>query len=795
MRSTILLLVIGLLYSQYGWAQRNPTTGAGAIQGTVLDGKTQETLPGVHVIVENTALGTVTDENGHFLIPDLTPGTYTLIFTYLGYAKYRQTDLSVSQNEVLDIENISLEEEAFALSQITVTPGAFSIMGNTLTSRQTLTEKDIKNMSWAEDITRAVARLPGVSSSDYSSKFTVRGGESDEVLINLDGMELYEPFHQRDFAGGLFSIVDIETIQSVDLLTGGFAADYGNRLSGVFNMRTKTVPDDQKHTSVGLSIMNARFYTDGRFADNKGSYIFSARRGMLDLVLKMINQDENLPIFYDAMGKVDYELSNKHILSLHVLHSGDKTEIRDIKENNFDRHDTKYGNTYSWLTLKSYYTPQLYSQTLLYGGLITHERIGWFEKEDYTDKGTFNLTDNRDYTFLGVKQDWNWELSNKLFLRGGFEARQLNATYAYHNAISDIRINPQDSLYQYNNTVDIDAKPSGQQAIFYLTSKFKVLPRLMAEAGFRYDYASYSDDQLWSPRLGLVYALGENTFLRGAWGYYYQTQFINNLDVNHNGTTFNPAELAKHYVLGFEHLFPNGLSLRVETYHKDISNLSPAYQNLRDPWEVFPESRNDVVKLNLAGASATGIEFFLKYDVGKQLSWWFSYALAKTEDDITSLEFDGLLTPRMGKAPRINDQPHTIYADIIYRPDEKWNLNLSWQFYKGWPRTNYTYEYQILPDDRLHFYQVHETFNGVRYPAYHRMDVRINRLFRMQNGRITTFLHLINVYNRENLRKYDLDVYDDNEQLIVDENGNYATADDHKFWFGFIPVFGGSWEF
>lgn len=62
-------------------------------------------------------------------------------------------------------------------------------------------------MSFAEDVTHAVSRLPGGASNDFSSKFTVRGGENTEVLISLDGMELYEPFHQRDYGGGLVSIV------------------------------------------------------------------------------------------------------------------------------------------------------------------------------------------------------------------------------------------------------------------------------------------------------------------------------------------------------------------------------------------------------------------------------------------------------------------------------------------------------------------------------------------------------------------------------------------------------------
>ncbi|MCB0582295.1 MAG: carboxypeptidase-like regulatory domain-containing protein, partial [Phaeodactylibacter sp.] len=216
-------------------------TPTGEIKGQVLDGENQELLPGVHVFVEENSMGVATDADGYFLISGLPAGKYTLTLSFIGYAKRRLNNLSLSEGQVLNLGIIQLEEEAFSLSEVTVTPGRFSIMGNAPLSRQTLTEKDLKNMSWAEDITRAVARLPGVSSNDFSSKFTIRGGEADEVLITLDGMELYEPFHQRDYAGGLFSIVDIETIQGVDLITGGFPAEYGMRQSGVFNMHTKRI--------------------------------------------------------------------------------------------------------------------------------------------------------------------------------------------------------------------------------------------------------------------------------------------------------------------------------------------------------------------------------------------------------------------------------------------------------------------------------------------------------------------------------------------------------------------------
>ena len=199
----------------------------------------------------------------------------------------------------------------------------------------------------------------------------------------------------------------------------------------------------------------------------------------------------------------------------------------------------------------------------------------------------------------------------------------------------------------------------------------------------------------------MVYAFSKTTFLRTGWGHYYQSQFINNIDVNNGNTKFNPAELAKHYVMGFEHAFKKGMNLRIETYYKDLTNISPLWQNLRDHLENYPEARNDNARVVFSGITSKGIELFLRYDEGKKISWWFSYALAQATDNIKDIEFDGLLIKQTGKVPRLNDQRHTVYADINYRPTKTWHISASWQFYHGWPRTDYTYRYTYLPHGRI----------------------------------------------------------------------------------------------
>ena len=174
-------------------------------------------------------------------------------------------------------------------------------------------------------------------------------------------------------------------------------------------------------------------------------------------------------------------------------------------------------------------------------------------------------------------------------VRTGFDLKQLNAEYDYTYSLRDVRAKSADEFVDFANAVDLHRDPSGQRTAVYLSTRFNPIPRLYLETGLRHDRATWADDNFWSPRASLAYSFTPKTTARAGWGYYYQSQFINNLDVNHEATQFNPAELSKHYVVGVEHTFGSGVNLRLDAYAKDISRISDAYQNLRDPWEVSPK--------------------------------------------------------------------------------------------------------------------------------------------------------------------------------------------------------------
>lgn len=320
MKSHILLLIIFLISTHILKASEShisnkiinsPAEDAnGTVSGVVLDKSTNKPLQGANIFVKGIRRGAVTNQNGKFIVSNIDPGSYTIVIEYIGYNSKNIKDVLVTAKVTLDLSTIQMVEHLIPLNEIIVTPGSYSIMGDIPSMRQTLTNEDIKMMGWAEDVTRAVQRIPGISSNDFSAKFNIRGGDADEVLVLLDGMQIYQPFHQKDFGGGLFSTIDIETLEGVDLLTGGFTADYGDRMSGVLNMKTKNPNEGERKTSIGFSLMNAGLFSMGTFDKHKVSWLFSVRRGYLDLLNKLMGNEFKLePSYYDIFGKVNFKLS------------------------------------------------------------------------------------------------------------------------------------------------------------------------------------------------------------------------------------------------------------------------------------------------------------------------------------------------------------------------------------------------------------------------------------------------------------------------------------------------------
>lgn len=776
----VLLCLPGMFFSTAsGSAAAIGDTLTGAVYGTVVTTVSRQPLRGASVRLAGTGRAVETDSSGAFHLNDLRSGTYDIQVTHVGYDTGAASAVIDQSRRVARVD-FALKPSAIPLKEITVSPGRFTIMETTPAVRQTLSRRDIETIpQFGEDIYRAVTRLPGIGSNEFSARFTVRGGEHDQVLVLLDGLELYEPFHLKDVDGGALSIIDVAAIDGIDLTTGGFPAEYGNRMSGVFDIRTKQVAADSRRASFGLSMTSARALSEGAFASNRGSWLLSLRRGYVDLITSLTEEYRDIsPGYYDLLSKVTYRAGSHHMLSGHFLHAHDDLDYRH--EN--DIATTAYGSTYGWWRLQSLITRSMTAETIWSIGSLRHARRGTGYSEE-TNLYQYDVDDTREFDFVGLKQQFTWMPNEIAMLTLGGDMRRENTRYEYASTQRNRHIGSSGNYYYSRDYFALDHTPSGHSISGWLSGRVRSFDAITVEAGLRYDHVSYTGDRLLSPRTGVVIMLSENTAFRAGWGKYYQSQRMYELKIADGDETFYPAQLADQYVVGLEQNLGRGVELRLEGYYKKLTRLRPDYRNWLYPLQVFPEAHLDRVAIDREGGVAKGMEVYFKRDTGGRFVWWLSYALAQSREYVRGYDYEGVRTDVGENLPGAHDQRHTVYVDIGYRPAPAWQFNVAWQYHTGWPYS----EGEIVYNGG-HYYLTTGRLNNRRYPDYHRLDIRVNRTVNTSHGRLAFFVEVINLYDRENIRTYEYEFVENGDQ------SGYSLDRTEWHWFGIMPSVGLSWQ-
>lgn len=743
---------------------------ATGIRGLVLDRRDQQPLVSVRVELPAHKRTVWTDESGIFSISDLEEGTYELSVSLPGYHGDTKSGVVVKSGRMTEIR-IDLEPERISLGEIVVTPSHFAILNDDPDSRFFLDRKDIQATPHLfDDLNRAISRLPGAARGDFTARLNVRGGESDEVLVVLDGLEVYEPFHLRDFLS-LFSIVDSEAVGEVQFMTGAFPIEFGNRMSGVLEM-TSIDPGPSMRTLVGLSFINARFQNEGTFDEQRGQWLFSVRRGYLDLVLPLVDPESGFdPTYYDVLGKIQYRINDRHILAGQMLGAFD--DVRFHNNSDTETVNAHYNNVNLWFNWKTFWNSNLYSQTIFFRSALDSRRAGGVN--DFP-QSTIRVNDNRSSDVLGVKQDWVLDLSRH-YLKWGIDLKRLDSSYDYSGTSSfDSTTRPDPSLIRLTET-NVQLEPSGYATEIYASDRFELLPSLTAELGLRWDRQTYSSDSLVSPRLNLIYRLSNTTF-RAGWGRFVQPQRISELQVEDGINHFWPAQKGSHSLVSVEHALGRQTKIRVEWYRKHISNPRPRFENLFDPVELFPEAEPDRIRIDPSRARASGVEFLVQQRLNERFQWWAGYTLATAED-----------RENEDWIPRSWDQRHQFSFSATFRPNSRWSLNLAGVFHSGWPTTELGVKAVEGTNGETELIPVLGPRNAIRYPHYARLDARASRTAETKNGRFTFFVEVINLLNRKNPgRTTDF-------RILPQPDGSYLVIPEYENWLPFLPSFGISWEF
>jgi hypothetical protein len=768
----LLLLPVGLSEA----ADKNPRSHV-VIRGWVYSAWDDHPLSDVNISFSDK-IKIKTDSSGVFSADNLEPGSYILKFSHVGFETVTKKVNAIAGDSIrLDIV---MHESPVSVEDITVLSNKPGTIDEITTPHNSLKQENLADLpKIGEDIYRAVTRIPGVSSNDFSATFKVRGGEHDQVLVLLDGLELYEPFHIKDIDGGILSIVDMDIVESLDLSTGAFSAAYGNHLSGVFNIKTKKPEADKKNLTTSIDFLNARCLSAGTFSNNEGSWLASARRGYFEIVSKLTDDyGEVSPAFYDMFVKSDFEPGPNHSLSVNFLHAHDNFDYID-DEGNIDTSQSIYNNTYGWLTLNSLLWKKLRVRNIISLGIIDHNRkgISFYEnsKELY-----YKVIDKRRFRYFGFKQDHILNLSNFYSIHSGININFVEADYDYYSVQENrYQTGPHD-YKSYYDTLRYEDDITGRTFGAYLSNQLNITPSIKTELGMRYDRQSYIGEDYFSPRINASFDIGAGTSIHAGWGYFYQPQKIYELNVPDGDTTFYPDERAEHYVVGLDKEFAN-FSFSIEGYYKKTTNLRPDYRNLLCRTNLYLEATFDRIKLLLDNSRSKGLELSLKSNENKWFCWKVAYALSYVRERAVSYTFDGLDIPVNEDIPGQYDQRHALFIDLSYQPSRNWKLSLSWEYHSGWPIT------EQVKDDFWN-YIVYGKFDGLyeqQQPAYHRMDLRLNRALNTSKGRINLFLEIINLYNHDNLFIYDYNI-------VYTEDGNYLEKDP-LYYLHILPSLGVSW--
>ncbi|MCZ6915498.1 MAG: TonB-dependent receptor [Gemmatimonadetes bacterium] len=723
-------------------AQTDSLGNRSQISGTVREAGTGVPVVNAQVQIVERRLRVLTGPDGRFGFAYVPPGSFTVRISRIGY------ELSVSQL-VVGTEDVLLDlvltPATLRLSDVVVTPGHFGVMDATVVrQQQSLTREDLETVpQLGEDVFRVLRTIPGVAMDDISTRLYVRGGLDQELLVLFDGMELYEPYHLKDF-DAVLGIVEVQSVGGIDLLTGGFPANYGDKLTGVFDMRSRTPPIDGTRTALGLSIMNASLMSQGGFASGHGQWMFQARRGYLDIVLALTGSndpDEDLsPKYFDVFGKVQYQLHANHRLSVSVLHAGDQLRFGD----NTGRVDSDWTSTYGWLAWDTQLFRRVSARTMGFAGRLTRRRDGMLD-EPGRIRGPDSLVvdDNRKFRFAGAKTEIEVELTDRAMIKFGLEAKSVEAEYDYFSAARRLVALPDGSIGNSHDTVAVDVDPTGTELGGYVAARVKPLDPFTAELGVRYDRISHTGDEDVAPRILAAWQLFPNTTLRGSWGRYFQSHGVHELDVGDGEEQFFNSDRAVQVALGVDHRFESDLTVRFELYRRSMEDQRPRFLNADRQIDVFPEAEGDRIRIDPGVGRAKGMEISLGRDRGARWGWSMNYALSVAEDEI-----DGVWVPRT------LDQRHALGVNMIYRPNSKWQFSGTFQYHSGWPATESIFVVDSLPDGSLVLVREIGELNALRLPAYHRLDLRLTRNFSVGRGVLQAYVDIFNVYGRDNLRGY-----------------------------------------
>jgi len=708
-------------------------TGISFAQNGKLKGKVtgdDSPIPSVNIIILDTNFGTASELDGTYEINNIPEGIYEVKFSAIGFDP-ETFDVEIESNKITEL-NVELESKTIELESVEVTDFQIQDQRDTRTSLIDLNPRDAKTLPGAaEDVFRTLQALPGVlAPNDFSSQLIVRGSGPDQNLIILDDVEVFNPYRLY----GVVSMFNPDAVEDVNLISGGFPAKYGDRLSAVLDVTNKEGTTTKALAgNINLSIVDANVVLEGKNPFNiRGSWLFNSRRTYYDLIIEpfvknagLVDDNTTFPNFYDLQGKIVIGPYNGHKFLFNGILSRDAVDVVSGEERETPDSVGVYNVTNNDLFSAAWHFAP--NQKILNKVIVS-----WYRNNGTTDFNSQILDPSLNRSaFENTIPDTLSPYLLRFSFGGDFIYRKYaiddKFTYILKDHIIEAGVGADFMQTTINFTFDLDdqlkallaSNPQFRAVVddlkdvqnynryrAYIQDNFKLTERFTFQPSLRYDYYNILDKSYLAPRISLSYAFDELTTMRAVWGQYYQSPGYEKL--RDQGTLYDlsdiyteplVAEKATHYVLGIERWLTGEWSVRVEGYYKDFDNLYTEFilQGNRfytepipgqDPryasgWTLpatFSDDSLTQIPINGSFGEAYGVEFFLSKKSNffeSRFSGWISYTLAYADRYENGIKY-----------PFRFDQRHTVNFVLNYQVNNWLELGVRWQYGSGFPISN-----------------------------------------------------------------------------------------------------------
>ncbi len=616
------------------------------VRGKVIDKFTQITLPGATIIVLNTdpVIGTTTNINGEFRIKNIPLGRQNIRISFIGYHTRVISNLNLTSGKEI-VLNIELEEQVHKIDEVEIIARqpkdkALNKMA-TVSARSFTVEETERFAGSLGDPSRMVANYAGVSmTNDSRNDIIIRGNSPMGLLWRLDGIETPNPNHfgALGTTGGPVSMLNNNLLSNSDFFTSAFPAEYGNAMSGVFDLNMRSGNNEKREYVGQIGFNGFEFGAEGPFKKgSKGSYLINYRYSTLGL-MNAIGLDFGtgtaIPQYQDLTFKINlpgtkwgrFTLIGLGGLSYIELHDSDQVEVdkNDDLNYNYGGVDLDFGSDMGILGFSHLYFINKTTRIQTFLSVQGIRTTTLIDSLEFESDGT--LIPNSNYRFYGMEStEVKYSASTHLKKQFNVKNNTIFGVYydLYHvNYLDSVR-NHEINGFQRN----FDIKGNISLIRGYGQWQHRFNDNLTLNIGFYSQFIDINNEVVVEPRIGLKYNLSGSQSLSFGYGkhsemmprhyYFLQTR----MDDGSHILTNKETELLKSHqmVLGYDKLFTENTRFKTEIYYQSLYDIPvsmsiPEFSILNTGDDFGPQTGDSLVN------NGTGTNYGIEFTMEKFLS-------------------------------------------------------------------------------------------------------------------------------------------------------------------------------